>query len=520
MVVGVARQTMRDSRLTPNEAHLSDRGQALPALSSQLLVVLGALSLTALLYWPTSMEIVELWGDTVRRRYTHGWVALAVTVGLIWRDRRGLATVLLAPQRFGWVPLAVGGVAWLVGYQAGLLALSTLVLPLLALAAIRAAGGHALARRAAFPVLFLYFALPAWELLNPPLQWLTAVVNLWLTQLAGIPVVMDGNVIHIPEGWFEIAGGCSGLHFFIVALAIATLHGHIDRDDARSRAMLLALAGGLALLTNWLRVFTIIVAGHLTDMQHFLVKVDHYYFGWVLFSFVLVGYVFLASYLPRRGRAKREAAAPVTAPAAGRAGWAIALTIAALAAGPVWALVQPQVVAGGASPPPDVAGWSSPRPSLGDWRPVFADADEEMLVDYYGEADPTVTVYCAVYRSQRQGKELRGYGNSVTGARYRELETKAREVRTSGGTLSLMERVVASDDGRRRLVWSLYAVNGRPTEMRLSDQIAYGVRSLIGPPPASVVAFSAECRPDCDRARSAIEAITVPALPALLAPND
>ncbi len=154
-------------------------------------------------------------------------------------------------------------------------------------------------------MLFLYFAFPVWELISAPLQSLTALVSLWLTQMVGIPVAMDEYVIHIPEGWFEIAGGCNGLHFFIVALGIATLHGEIDRDDWRSRLLLLAIAGTLALVTNWLRVFIIIVAGHLTNMQHFLVKVDHYYFGWFLFAFALLFYVYVSARLPRRASAER-----------------------------------------------------------------------------------------------------------------------------------------------------------------------------------------------------------------------
>jgi exosortase A len=489
-------------------------------ISLQLLIVLGALALTALLYWPTSLEIVERWQDTVWRRYTHGWIVFIAAIVLIWRDRTDLALVPPRPALAGWFVVLAASAAWLVGYNSGVLALSTFSMPILVLAAIWVAGGFGLARRASFPVLYLYFAMPLWEFLNPLLQWLTAVVNLWLTRLVGIPVVMDGNIIHIPEGWFEIAGGCSGLHFFIVALAIAALHGHIDRDDARSRAMLLALAGGLALVTNWIRVFIIIVAGHLTDMQHFLVKVDHYYFGWVLFSFVLVGYVFLASYLPRRSRAQRETPLPKTAASGGRAGLAVAFTMAALAAGPVWAWVQPQAAAGTAPPPTDVAGFGSPKPSLGDWRPVFANADEEMLVEYYGDGATTVAVYRAVYHSQRQGKELRGHGNSVIGAGYRELEATTREVPTAAGSLTVLERVVESDDGRRRLVWSLFAVDGEPTAMRLTDQVAYGARSLFGPPPASVVALSAECQPDCDHARTALDAFARPALPALLAVNE
>jgi EpsI family protein len=199
---------------------------------------------------------------------------------------------------------------------------------------------------------------------------------------------------------------------------------------------------------------------------------------------------------------------------------AIAFTTAALAAGPGWALAQNQPSAVAALPPPDVAGFGSPKPSLGDWRPVFANADEEILVEYYRDAAVTVAVYRAVYHSQRQGKELRGFGNSVTGPRYREVEATEREVRIDGGSLTLLERVIESDDGRRRLVWSLYAVDGKPTAMRLTDQVAYGVRSLFGPPPASVVALSAECLPDCDRARTVLAAFAGPALPEFLTPNE
>jgi hypothetical protein len=52
--------------------------------------------------------------------------------------------------------------------------------------------------------------------------------------------------------------------------------------------------------------------------------------------------------------------------------------------------------------------------------------------------------------------------------------------------------------------------------MRLQDQLAYGVRSLFGPPQASVVALSAECSPDCGRARLALDEFVASAMPLLL----
>ena len=305
-------------------------------IGSPLAIVIGALALTALLYWPTSLEIAELWQDTDRRLYTHGWLVLAVTVWLIWRDRTQLASIRVTPPTAGWCLVAIGSIGWLVGFNAGLLAMTTLAMPLLALTAIWATAGVGVARRVAFAVLYLYFALPVWELLNPLLQSLTTFVNLWLAQLVGIPVAMEENFIHIPAGSFEIAGGCSGLHFLIVALAIAALQGEIDRDDLRSRALLLGIAAALALMTNWLRVFIIIVAGHLTEMQHFLVKVDHYYFGWFLFVFALGFYLYVSSRVPRAARTAPSKAQAVEQPARGRPMIAAVLSAAALALGPTW----------------------------------------------------------------------------------------------------------------------------------------------------------------------------------------
>ena len=489
-------------------------------INAALAIVLGALLLTIVLYWPTSREIADLWQDTVRRRYTHGWLMLAVTVWLLWRDRAAYANTALAPPRGGWLLTAALSVAWLVGFNGGVLALTTLVMPLLVLAAILAAGGFRVARLAAFPLLYLYFAFPIWEVVNPLLQTLTAHVNLWLTRLAGIPVVMQEYVIQIPSGSFEISGGCSGLHFFIVALAIAALQGELDRDDLRSRCLLLGIAGGVALVTNWIRVFVIIVAGHWTDMQHFLVRVDPYYFGWILFVFALGFYLYLAARVPRRHRAP-PAQISVTPAATGKRAVAAAVFPAvALALGPAWAISRN----GGSEatntrPPPSIDGWAGPSLYLSDWSPAFANPDEEFLVAYDSESAGDVALYKATYRSQRQGKELRGHGNSVVGARRQSLESHRREILLQGTAVTISEQVAESVDGRALVVWSLFAVDGKPDSMNLQGRLAYGLRALFEAPEASVVALAAECRPDCDRARSALQAAAVHLLPAVLTPR-
>jgi EpsI family protein len=415
--------------------------------------------------------------------------------------------------------VALASLGWLVGFNAGLLALTTLAMPLLVLVTIWATGGWRLARRVAFAVLFLYFALPVWELISTPLQSLTAFASLWLTRLAGIPVTMDERTIYIPEGWFEIAGGCNGLHFLIVALAIAAARGEIHRDDLRTRLWLLGIAAGLALVTNWIRVFIIIVAGHATDMQHFLVRIDHYYFGWFLFAFALLLFLYLSSLMPSGGRVTQPPAPQFTArPRSSLV--AVVLPAVALALGPAWSLVERGSGTRAGGPPESVAGWSGPAMYLSDWRPVFANPDEEVLVGYHSESVGDVAFYRAVYHSQRQGKELRGHGNSVVGAGYRTKASRERAVTVAGETVVVSEELAEAMDGREMLVWFLFAVDARPTAMRLPDQLAYGIRSLVRAPTASVIAYAAECRPTCATARDALGELVVQTLPHALAPPE
>ena len=57
------------------------------------------------------------------------------------------------------------------------------------------------------------------------------------------------------------------LNYFVVGLALGSLVGEINDDRFSRRVMLVALIGLLAIFSNWLRVFTVIAAGHLSGME-------------------------------------------------------------------------------------------------------------------------------------------------------------------------------------------------------------------------------------------------------------
>jgi len=253
--------------------------------------------------WPTLTVLFRRWTDW-SGPLGHGLVVVALFLVLLWRS-------LPWPARPAAPPLAallgLGGLS--LGWSLAVLARIDLAQQLLLLALLVAllAGVHgaaALRRHWPLPALLL-FALPVWAFLDRPLVALATWATGGLVRLLGIPAYIEGPNVLIPSGHFLIADGCSGLRYLLVALLLAAYLGLVNRYRARQALAVLAVAAGLAVIMNWLRITTIIAIGHLTEMQSPLVA-DHEWLGWALFA---------AACLPALWLAPPPASRPASRPA-------------------------------------------------------------------------------------------------------------------------------------------------------------------------------------------------------------
>lgn len=133
-----------------------------------------------------------------------------------------------------------------------------------------------------FPSLFLIFLIPVWGALTSTLQNISTDAVTIIMGYTGIPTYVEGNIITIPPGVFEIAGGCSGLRYLLVSLAISSLFIFLNIKKASHGALFLCIAVLGALLTNWIRITGLIVIGNYTNMESSLMA-DHNSFGWYLY---------------------------------------------------------------------------------------------------------------------------------------------------------------------------------------------------------------------------------------------
>jgi exosortase A len=455
--------------------------------------LMGLVIATFAAFWPTLLSLRERWEDTVGRTYTHGYIVVLLVFWMIWRDRDRLAAAPAKPFLPAVLLAVAGAIGWLVAYRAGLQIVHQAALPPLIAVAVLAAFGWRVLRVLAFPLAWLYLAVPVWDAILPLLNSISVFAVRFLLRVADVPAFFVNNRFEVPYGTFEIADGCSGVHFFVVALTVSLLYGEVNRDPVRTRVKLVVFALLLAMATNWIRIFIIVLAGYLTDMTHSLVVNEHYTFGWYMFAGMMVMYFLVV----RRWPAPDTPPAVTidsTAAAIPRRGVAVAMFGLALA--PLTLLVDSNRATPAALEKVMSAGAGAihPAPTPG-WAPVFPNADATST-GAFGD----VEFHVAGFASQGQGKELAGFGTSLLGETLHRSRVARADVPAPWN-----ESAAVDESGRRWLLWSAYRMDDRWYRNAMRLQIEYGIRSLAGAPAAAVVGLRARCdSDDCAGARRAL----------------
>lgn len=230
----------------------------------------------------------------------HGYFVAALALYLLYSSRHDLRRTHVEPMPWALFLLVPVGVCVLWAARSQIPAVQLLLLPPLILIAVLAAFGIRVARIILIPVAFLYFAAPVWNLvLTAPLQALTTQVTAFIAPALGLPVTFAGNTISLPGGaTFTVTEACSGATFLVQGLAVATLLGELERASVARRARLLLSMIPVALMANWARVLLILALGYGTNMRSPLATSDHVVFGFAIFFFVLVLYVWAATRKP------------------------------------------------------------------------------------------------------------------------------------------------------------------------------------------------------------------------------
>lgn len=251
-------------------------------------------SALVLLYWPILVKLVADWWDDPN--YSHGFLVPLFSGYLIWERREALAPApaLAAPRgsRLGLVALLAGLGALVLGDVGAerFLAASSLVPVLAGLVLFHL--GTAAFRPLAFPLGYLLFMVPlpsiVFYAIAFPLQRLAAENAAWTLDLFGIPVLLDGNVIHLSQITLGVTEACSGIRSLISMLALAVAWGHLTLPGFWPRALLVAAALPITVVANAGRVVATGLIGQYVGIEY-ATGFFHGFSGWAIFLLACAG---------------------------------------------------------------------------------------------------------------------------------------------------------------------------------------------------------------------------------------
>jgi exosortase A len=439
----------------PAAARTSGWGIALGAIAIAVVALL-------VLYRETALSMVAIWlsSDT----YAHGFLIAPLALVLVWRNRADIARNVPTPDLLGFALLAAAGFAWLVAsaaqVQVGQQYAMTAMIP----AAVLAIAGRRVAWALAFPLAFLFFAVPFGEAFLPRLMDWTANFTVAALRLTGIPVYREGNFFSIPSGHWSVVEACSGLRYLIASVTIGTLYAYVTYRRWWKRLAFFALSIIVPIAANFLRAYMIVMIGHLSSMK-LAVGVDHFIYGWVFFGIVIGLLFWLGSYwrdIPLRVPPEVRAVAnkPSTAATAGAALGVVIL----VAIGPLYAAHLDRRSGGQAAvilaSPAGASGWTLAADELTDWRPRYAGATASVF-QVYRKGDKSIALYVGYYRHQRQGAELISSQNTVQAPPgWRQVASAVRNESMGSGALKLRETHLRSP-AKRLLVWEWFRIGDR-----------------------------------------------------------
>jgi exosortase len=223
----------------------------------------------AVLYYPVLRGLVHDWINLTEDSLA--FLAPLVSFYLIWQQLEKLERLPLAPGNGGILLLVFGLLLLLVGNLAAehfttrvslLVVLAGLTWYLLGLQHLRLIS---------FAIAYLVFMIPLPSILLDnitfPLQLFASKVAADSLLLLDIPVLREGNIIHLASNSLEVAEACSGLRSLISLLALGIIFAYLSQKLFWKRVLLVIACIPIAVIVNAMRVSVTGLLAHYYGMD-------------------------------------------------------------------------------------------------------------------------------------------------------------------------------------------------------------------------------------------------------------
>jgi exosortase len=213
-------------------------------------------AVAVLIFAPVLYHMVLHWSAVAD--YSHGFLIAPLAAYFALERRKQLARAPIEPSWWGLVPLGLGALALAIGRLGVELMSMRMGFVLTIIGLVLLLLGKPIFKILAFPLCFLFLMVPLPQsLVNViafPLQLLAADLAVSTLHLFGMPVLREGNIIHLPTTQLFVAEACSGLRSLMALGTLGVVFAYFFRKTWGERLVLVASTLPIAVLVNSFRV--------------------------------------------------------------------------------------------------------------------------------------------------------------------------------------------------------------------------------------------------------------------------
>jgi exosortase len=208
------------------------------------------------LYGGVLSGLVRQWASD--DNYSHGFFVIPLAAFFAWERRESLMKAPRRPSAFGAVLVLASLLLFVAGTFGAELFLTRVSLIGVVAGAVLFIWGRDQFRTLLFPLAFLLLMVPLPAIIFNqvafPLQLVASQAGESVIVAAGVPVLREGNVLHLPSRTLEVVEACSGIRSLVSLLMLGIVLGYFTERGTGARVLIALAAVPIAILANATRV--------------------------------------------------------------------------------------------------------------------------------------------------------------------------------------------------------------------------------------------------------------------------
>jgi len=255
--------------------------------------------LIAVCYAPILYALLVEWGTN--DDMGHGFFVPIISAYIVWQRREELMAMKPQPNWWGLLIVALGGAQLLVATLGVEVFTARASLIVTLVGAVLLLGGTRILKKVRFPVALLVFMIPLpaviYTQITFPLQQVASALAWQSLSALDIPVLREGNILHLPNQSLSVVEACSGIRSLLSLTFLCLVYGYFFERRKWIRVLLFVATIPIAIIANGTRVT---ITGILTQWKPELAEgFFHESTGWVIFMIALIFLVVFHQFVQR-----------------------------------------------------------------------------------------------------------------------------------------------------------------------------------------------------------------------------